>query len=89
MDPDTFALVFIIVFVIILLIGIIYAIVSKNMRGGGGSSFNSVTFFGATSQFQNVEQKAAMEHILEEQAGKKMEEQETGEPKKNNLKKNA
>ena len=48
------------------------------MRKGGAT--NSVTIFGATSQFQTLDQKAATEQILEEQAGKKMQEEETGDP---------
>ncbi len=79
MSPDSLALIFVIVLIIVLIMGIIFAIASKKMRGGGGS-INSVTIFGAISQFQTLEQKAAIEHVLEEQAGKKMAEEETGEP---------
>ncbi len=77
-SSDTLALIFIIAFVILVLGGIVYAIASKNMRKGGAT--NSVTIFGATSQFQTLDQKAATEQILEEQAGKKMQEEETGDP---------
>ena len=62
---------------VVLLVGIIYAISSKNMRKGGTT--NSVTLFGATSQFQTLDQKAATEQILDEQAGKKMQEVESGD----------
>lgn len=78
LSSDTLALLFIVAFVILVLVGIVYAIASKKMRGGG--SFNSVTIFGATSQFQTLEQKAATEHVLDVQADKKMEEEESGEP---------
>ena len=78
LSSDTLAFIFIIAFVILVLVGIVYAIVSKNMRGGG--NINSVTFFGATSQFQTLDQKAATEHILDVQADKKMDEDESGEP---------
>lgn len=77
-SSDTLALIFIIAFVILVLVGIVYAIVSKNMRGGG--SFNSVTIFGATSQFQTMDQKAATEHVLDVQSDKKMKEEESGDP---------
>lgn len=50
------------------------------MRDGG--SFNSVTIFGATSQFQTLDQKAATEHVLDVQADKKMDEEESGDPDK-------
>lgn len=80
LSSDTLALLFIVAFVILVLAGIVYAIASKKMRSGG--SFNSVTIFGATSQFQTLEQKAATEHILDVQADKKMDEEESGDPDK-------
>ena len=49
--------------IILLLTGILFAIVSK--RNGKGSKINSATFFGATSEFQDIDQKAAIEHMLE------------------------
>jgi hypothetical protein len=36
----------------------------------------------ATSQFQTLDQKAATEHVLDVQAEKKMDEEESGDPKK-------
>ena len=80
LSSDTLALIFIIAFVILVLAGIVYSIASKKMRGG--SSVNSVTIFGATSQFQTLDQKAATEHVLDVQAEKKMDEEETGDPDK-------
>ena len=67
--------------VIFLIIGIILLVISPKFRRSG-SSMHMTTFFGATSEFYNAEQKQAMEQIVEEQAGKKMEEQESGEPDK-------
>jgi hypothetical protein len=80
LSSDTLALLFIIAFIILLLVGTMYAITSKNKSRG--SSMNSVTFFGATSQFQTLDQKAATEHVLDVQAEKKMGEEESGEPDK-------
>ena len=74
----TLALIFIILFVILVLFGIVHAIFSKNKSRG--SSMNSVTFFGATSQFQTLDQKAATEHVLDVQSDKKMKEEESGDP---------
>ena len=77
-NNDNLALIIVIMIIIFLLVGIVYAIVSK--RGGKGTPINSVTLFGATSEFQDVDKKAAVEHMLEVQADKKMEEEESGEP---------
>lgn len=67
--------------VILLIVGVILLIFSPKFRRSG-SSMHMTTFFGATSEFYNAEKKQAMEQIVEEQAGKKMEEQESGEPDK-------
>ena len=80
LSADLFALLVIITFLIIVIASTIYAISSKNFRKGG--SMNSVTFFGATSQFQTLDQKDATEHVLDVQAEKKMDEEESGEPDK-------
>ena len=80
LNNDSLALIIIITLILLLLVGIVYAIASK--RKGSGTPINSVTFFGATSEFQDVDKKAAIEHMLEVQADKKMEEEETGEPEK-------
>ena len=77
LSSNTLALIFVILLVVVLLVGIIYAITSKNIRKGGAT--NSVTIFGATSQFQTLDQKAATEQILDEQSGKKMQEEESGD----------
>ena len=77
-SSETWALIFIILFILLILFGIVYAIVSK--LNGKSKPINSVTFFGTTSQLQSLDQKAAIEHILEVQANKKMKEQESGEP---------
>lgn len=75
---ESLALIVIIAIMIFLLGGIVYAISSKNFRKG--NSTHSVAIFGATSQFQNLEEKAATEHILEVQSNKKMKEEESGDP---------
>jgi hypothetical protein len=80
LSGDFLALIFIIVFLTLVIAGIIYAMVSKFK--GRSTPINSVTFFGATSQFHDVEQKAAVEHMLEVQSDKKMEEEESGDPDK-------
>ena len=80
-NNENLALSIVILIIIVLLIGIIYSIVSAKRRRW--RPMNSVTLFGATSEFQNIDQKAAVEHTLEVQADKKMEEEETGEPEKN------
>lgn len=77
LSSNTLALIFVILLVVVLLVGIIYAITSKNIRKGGAT--NSVTIFGATSLLQTLDQKAATEQILDEQAGKKMQDQESGD----------
>ena len=77
-SDETLALIVIIAIMIFLSAGIVYAISSKNMRKR--NSTHSVAIFGATSQFQNVEGKAATEHILEVQSNKKMKEEESGDP---------
>lgn len=78
LPAETLALLFVIGIVVLAFIGIIYAIVSKNFRKR--NSTHSIAVFGATSQFQNLEQKAATEHVLEVQSNKKMKEEESGDP---------
>jgi hypothetical protein len=40
----------------------------------------STTFFGATHEFQTLAKREAIEQINEEQSGKKMKEDKSGEP---------
>ncbi|GBD90654.1 hypothetical protein BMS3Abin04_01371 [bacterium BMS3Abin04] len=80
-SPSVLAELFVWMLIILLIIGIILLIFSPKFRRSG-SSMHMTTFFGATSEFYNAEQKQAMEQIVEEQAGKKMKEQESGEPEK-------
>ena len=80
-SSETLALIFIIAFILLLIVGVVYAISSKNMRKGY-KPINSVTFFGATAEFNTADKKAAVEHILDVQADKKMEEEESGDPDK-------
>ena len=81
LSEELLAQIFIIVFIILLAIGIIYSIFSKKSRSGY-KPINSVTFFGATSEFQPADKKAATEHILDVEANKKMKEEESGDPDK-------
>ena len=37
-------------------------------------------FYGATDEFLNVQEKNAIEYVLEEKGGKKMFEQKSGDP---------
>ena len=78
---ETLAQIFIVVFILLMVIGIVYAIASKKSRSGY-KPVNSDTFFGATSLFQDAQQKAAVEHMLDVQADKKMDEEESGDPDK-------
>ena len=50
----------------------------RNARKGGGSM--PVTIYGATDAFMDTNKKKAVEIIVEERAGKKMEEQSSDEP---------
>lgn len=51
----------------------------RNVEKGGGSM--PVTFYGATDAFMDTDKRKAAETIVEERAGKKMEEQSSEEPK--------
>lgn len=50
----------------------------KGLSGAGGSSNMAA---GAIADLLNAEKRNAMDHVLEEKSGKKMEEQELGETK--------
>ncbi len=78
MSPDTLALIFVIVFVVIILVALIYFIAKPSSRRKG--SFNSVTIYGATADLLTKDKKEAIEHVLDVQAEKKMQEQESGDP---------
>jgi hypothetical protein len=78
MDPETFALIFVICFVLVIVITLVYFIAKPASRRKG--SFNAVTFYGATADLLTKDKKEAIEHVLDVQAEKKMQEQESGEP---------
>jgi hypothetical protein len=65
---------------IFLLSGIIYAIRQKNIHRSG--SFASMTAF---HDVQSGEKQKAIETVIEQQAKKKWEEQESGEGKENSI----
>jgi len=79
LSPQFWADLFVWMLIVLLIIGIILLIVSPKFRRRG-SGMPTTTFFGATSEFYSVEKKQAIEQIVEEKAGKKMKEQESGEP---------
>ncbi len=55
---------------------LIYSIFSGNLRSSGSMT---TIMMGATSELMTQEQKKSAEVIVEEKAGKKMEEQKSGE----------
>ncbi len=69
-----------ILFALLLLSGIIVVFVwiARKIRARGGSMMHTV--FGATYELQNTEKRAAIEQLVDQKV-KKMEEQETDEPK--------
>ena len=69
-----------IIFALVLIAAIIAAFVwiAIKMRARGGSLMHTV--YGATYEMQSLEKRAAIEQVLEQKV-KKMEEQETDEPK--------
>jgi predicted Holliday junction resolvase-like endonuclease len=76
MSNSTIALLLFIGVIVFLLAGIIYAIRSKNTQCSG--SFASMAAF---HDMQTAEKQNAMETVIEMQAEKKWEEQESGEEK--------
>jgi hypothetical protein len=73
MSNSTIALLLFIGIVVFLLAGIIYAISSKNTQRSG--SFASMAAF---HDMQTGEKQKAMETVIEQQAEKKWEEEESG-----------
>jgi hypothetical protein len=80
MSNSTIALLIFIGVIALLLGGIIYAIREKNIYHSG--SFASMAAF---HDMQTAEKQNAMETVIEMQAEKKWEEQESGEGKKNSV----
>ena len=73
------ALSFILVAAILILVIGIFVRVSVGLRRGGGSLTTIV--LGATDEFLTKEKRKAAETIVNENAGKKFEEQSSDEPK--------
>ena len=71
-------------FEIILALSILFLLIftfirlSMRIRRGGGSMMTIMS--GATDSFLDKEKKKAVEMIVEQNAGKKMDEQQSGEP---------
>ncbi len=74
MPPNLLSLLIIIVLTLLLVIGIVVII----MKGNGRSNFASLT---AYHDFQVKDKQDAVEIVMEEKSGKKMEEQESGKDK--------
>jgi hypothetical protein len=81
MSNSTIALLLFIGIIIFLLAGIIYAIRQKNITHSG--SFASMAAF---HDMQAKDKQNAMESVIEQQAQKKWEEQESGEQKESSPK---
>ncbi len=75
MEYDLFSLLLIGFLLVIIITGII--IIARKRKFG----FQSTVLFGATHEFYDKDKKAAIEIMVEQKAGKKMEEQSSEEPK--------
>ena len=75
MENDLFSLLLIGFLLVIIITGII--IIARKRKFG----FQSTALFGATHEFYDKDKKAAIEIMVEQKAGKKMEEQSSEEPK--------
>lgn len=76
MDSDLISLLLVRFLLLIIFVGII--IIARKRKFG----FQSTALFGATHEFYDKDKKAAIEIMVEQKAGKKMEEQSSGEPGK-------
>ena len=76
MDSDSISLLLIGFLLVIIFAGII--IIARKRKFG----FQSTVLFGATREFYDKDKKAAIEIMVEQKAGKMMEEQSSGEPGK-------
>ena len=75
MGDDLFSLLLIGFLLVIIITGII--IIARKRKFG----FQSTVLFGATHEFYDKDKKEAIEIMVEQKAGKKMEEQSSEEPK--------
>jgi len=57
---------------------VMFVKISRSIRKGGGSM--TMMMLGATDEFYNEEKRKAIKMILEQQAGDKLEEQNSGDP---------
>jgi uncharacterized membrane protein len=78
MDSDTFSLLFVIILFFVVIIGFVR--ISMRVRKHGGSM--ATTMHAATYEFLSKDNRAAIEQVVEVNANKKMEEQESGKLKK-------
>jgi hypothetical protein len=74
MESDSISLLFVGFLLVVIFVGII--IIARKRKYG----FQSTVLFGATHEFYDKDKKAAVEIMVEQKAGKKMEEQSSGEP---------
>jgi hypothetical protein len=74
-DQNTFALVFAGVLLCVIFVGLL--LLWRRARRTGSSK---VALLGATYEFYNADQRAAIETIVEQDVEKQKESQETGEP---------
>ena len=74
MDSDLTSLLLVGFLLVLIFAGII--IIARKRKFG----FQSTALFGATHEFYDKDKKAAIEIMVEQKAGKKMEEQSSGEP---------
>ena len=70
-DNDIFSI--FLVVSLLSLFAVMFVKISRKLRKGGGSM--SIVILGATDEFYNKDKKNAVEVIVEQNAGKKMEEQ--------------
>ncbi|NNG26502.1 MAG: hypothetical protein HKM87_03185 [Ignavibacteriaceae bacterium] len=75
MDSDLISLLIVAFLFLAIFAGIIF-IAWKRKFG-----FQSTVLFGATHEFYDKDKKEAIEIMVEQKAGKKMDEQKSGEPK--------
>ncbi|MCB9209516.1 MAG: hypothetical protein H6612_02310 [Ignavibacteriales bacterium] len=81
LTPDQWAAVLVWGIIILSVAGIILYISNPNLRLKSKKILPpTTTIYGATHEFQPLERREAIEHLNEEQSGKKMQEDETGEP---------
>ena len=74
MDSDLTSLLLAGFLLVIIFAGIIF--IARKRKFG----FQSTVLFGATHEFYDKDKKAAVEIMVEQKSGKKMEEQSSGEP---------